>query len=74
MTPNQRLVVASFELNVATATTQGLRDHAAEQLSAFRERVAMKLRRDRPSPFARFVEKLENASSAATGSERNSHE
>jgi hypothetical protein len=66
MTANQRLILDSFELNVATATTQGLRDHATEQLAAFRERVAVKLRRDRPSPFARFVEKLENETSPST--------
>jgi len=59
MTPNQRLVVSSFELNAATARTEGLRDHALEQLKAYLDRLTKRRRYDRPSPFSRFVAKLE---------------
>lgn len=59
MTANQRLVVSIFELNAATARTEGLRDHAMEQLKAYLDRLAER-RYDRPSPFSRFVGRLEN--------------
>jgi hypothetical protein len=61
MTANQRLVVSSFELNAATARTEGLRDHAMEQLKAYLDRLSERRRYDRPSPFSRFVARLENA-------------
>jgi hypothetical protein len=61
MTTNQRLVVSSFERNAKTASTESLRDHALEQLKAYLDRLAERRRYDRPSPFSRFVARLENA-------------
>jgi len=61
MTTNQRLVVSTFELNATTSRTEGLRQHAMEQLKAYLDRLAERRRYDRPSPFSRFVARLENA-------------
>jgi NAD-dependent SIR2 family protein deacetylase len=74
MTANQRLIADAFRLNAETASTETLRQHAREQLAEFMHRVERGKREDKPSPFSRFVNALENEKSAATGSERNDHE
>jgi uncharacterized damage-inducible protein DinB len=59
MTANQRLIADAFQQNAETASTDTLRQHAREQLAEFLQRVARRNRKERPSPFSRFVDALE---------------
>lgn len=61
MTPNQRMICETFRLNAKTASTVTLQQHAREQLAEFMQRVERAKIPVFPSPFSRFVERLENA-------------
>lgn len=65
MTSNQRMICETFRLNAKTASTVTLQQHAREQLAEFMQRVARRNRKDRPSPFSRFVNALENVNMEA---------
>lgn len=64
MTPTQSTIVACLRMNAETGPTRGIRENATEQLHAYLDRLAERRRYDRPSPFSRFVEKLETGGSS----------
>jgi hypothetical protein len=47
-------------MNAATGRTEGIRENATEQLESFLAGLARRNRKDRPSPFSRFVDSLAN--------------
>lgn len=67
MTANQRLVANAFRQNYETASTETLREHARKQLADFLQQVERSNRENRPSPFSRFVDALENEKSPSVG-------
>ena len=64
MTATQRQIVTVLEIDSLHGSTAKLRQHASQQLAEYRERLAIKARVIRPSPFSRFVDMLDNKDGA----------
>lgn len=61
MTAQQQLIAGLLQTNAGKARTKAAAKSATEELHAYLDRLKERRRYDRPSPFSRFVEKLENA-------------
>jgi hypothetical protein len=59
MTVQQQTIVTCLRMNAATGRTEGIRENATEQLESFLAGLARKNRKDRPSPFSRFLGRLD---------------
>jgi hypothetical protein len=57
MTTTQHTILACMEMNVGAAKTQALRDHAAQQLQHFRERMIREHKKHNTA-FERFLDKI----------------
>jgi hypothetical protein len=64
MTTQQQTIATCLRMNAATGHTEGIRDNATEQLESFLAGLARRNRKDRPSPFSRFVGRLESSGSS----------
>jgi hypothetical protein len=61
MTAQQQTIATCLRMNAATGRTEGIRENATEQLESFLAGLA---RKDLPSPFSRFVGRLESSGSS----------
>lgn len=64
MTAQQQTIATCLGMNAATGRTDGIRENATEQLESFLAGLARRNRKDRPSPFSRFVGRLESSGSS----------
>jgi hypothetical protein len=64
MTAQQQTIATCLRMNAATGRTEGIRENATEQLDSFLAGLARRNRKDRPSPFSRFVGRLESSGSS----------
>jgi hypothetical protein len=64
MTAQQQTIATCLRMNAATGRTEGIRENATEQLESFLAGLARRNRKDRPSPFSRFVNRLESSGSS----------
>ena len=74
MTAQQQTIATCLRMNAATGRTEGIRENATEQLESFLAGLARRNRKDRPSPFSRFVDSLANETSPDAGEKEKANE